>query len=140
VSARRRLAAVTVAMIVLAGCAATREAGQPFPATARKKLVLDRTTKRDAEKLLGRPVTTKTDADGRERWTYEHTRVSALRAIPFGRRVTVRQTPYEQLLLTFQQGLLSECVYLTERYRTEGELIVPAGSSRESCGGAGTAR
>jgi len=133
VNARRSLAALTVA-VVLAGCAATREAGQPFPAGARKQLVLDRTTKRDAEKLLGRPFTTTTEADGRERWTYEHTEVSALRAIPFGRRVAVKQTPYQQLLLTFRQGLLTECVYLTERYRTEGELIVPAGSSRESCG------
>lgn len=123
-----------MAALVVAGCAATREAGQPFPASARGKLVLDRTTTREAETLLGRPFTTRTDADGRERWTYEHTQVSALRAVPFGRRVTVKQTPYEQLLLTFQQGLLSECVYLTERYRTEGELIVAAGSSRESCG------
>ena len=30
--------------------------------------------------------------------------------------MTVRQTPYEQLVLTFQYGLLSECVYLIERY------------------------
>jgi hypothetical protein len=125
---------VATALTVLAGCAATKEAGKPFPASARQQLVVDRTTKQEAEKLLGRPVTTTTDAEGRERWTYEHTRVSALRAVPFGRRVTVRQTPYEQLVLTFQSGLLSECVYLVERYRTEDELIVPAGTLRESCG------
>jgi hypothetical protein len=140
VNARRSLAVVTVAFAVLAGCAATRDAGQPFPASARQKLILDRTTKRDAEKLLGRPFATQTDADGGERWTYEHTRVSALRAVPFGRRVTVKQTPYEQLLLTFRLGVLSECVYLAERYRTEGELIVPAGASRESCGRPSAAR
>lgn len=139
-SARTRaLLAVVTAAAMLGGCAATREAGKPFPAEARQKLVVDRTPKREAERLLGPPATRVTDADGRERWTYEYTRVSALRAIPFGRRVTVQQTPYEQLLLTFQYGLLSECVYRVERYRTEGDLIVPAGSSREVCGGSGSA-
>ena len=54
--------------------------------------------------------------------------------MPFGRRLTVRQTPYEQLGLTFQYGLLTDCVYLAERYRTEADLIVPAGSTREACG------
>jgi hypothetical protein len=131
---------VTAAAIVLAGCAATREAGQPFPASARAKLVVERTTTRDAEKLLGRPFATKTEADGVERWTYEHTEVSALRAVPFGRRVTVKQSPYEQLVLTFRQGRLHECVYLVERYRTDGDLIVPDGSSREACGQPAPAR
>jgi hypothetical protein len=130
---------LTIALAVL-GCAATREAGKPFPAEARQKLVVDRTPKAEAERLLGAPATKATDADGRERWTYEYTRVSALRAIPFGRRVTVQQTPYEQLLLTFRYGLLSECVYLVERYRTEDDLIVPAGSSREACGAPGGTR
>ena len=140
-SARARaLLAVVTAAAMLGGCAATREAGKPFPAEARQKLVVDRTPKREAERLLGPPATRVTDADGRERWTYEYTRVSALRAIPFGRRVTVQQTPYEQLLLTFQYGLLSECVYRVERYRIEDDLIVPAGSSREACGGPGGAR
>ena len=125
---------VTASLSLLGGCAATKDAGKPFPAEARQKFVLDRTTRREVEQRLGKPVTSATDADGRERWTYEHTRVSALRAVPFGRRVTVQQTPYEQLVLTFQYGLLSDCVYAVERYRTEGELIVPAGSSRESCG------
>ena len=128
------LLAVTVAFMLLGGCATTREAGKPFPAAERQKLVLDRTSKREAEKLLGPPATRATDADGRERWTYEYTRVSALRAVPFGRRLAIQQTPYEQLVLTFQYGLLSECVYLAERYRTEDTLIVPAGSTREACG------
>jgi hypothetical protein len=122
------------AMALLVGCAATREAGKPFPAAARQKLVLDRTSKPEAEKLLGPPATKSTEADGRERWTYEYTRVSALRAVPFGRRLTVKQTPYERLVLTFQYGLLAECVYVAERYRTEGDLIVPDGASREECG------
>ena len=126
---------VTAMLAGVAGCAATKDAGQPFPSQARQKLVLDRTTKREAEKLLGPAFTTTKDAEGRERWTYEHTRVSALRAVPFGRHVTVRQTPYEQLVLTFQYGLLSECVYLVERYRTEGDLIVATGAHREPCGG-----
>ena len=125
---------------MLGGCAATREAGKPFPAAARQKPVVDRTPKQEAERLLGAPATRVTDADGRERWTYEYTRVSALRAAPFGRRVTVQQMPYEQLVLTFQYGLLSECVYLVERYRTEDGVIVPAGSSREACGEPGGAR
>ena len=123
-----------VAGALVGGCATTREAGTPFPAAERQKLVLDRTSKREAEKFLGPPATKATDADGRERWTYEYTRVSALRAVPFGRRLTVQQTPYEQLVLTFQYGLLTECVYLAERYRTEDNLIVPDGSSREACG------
>jgi hypothetical protein len=126
--------AATLALTLVGGCAATKEAGAPFPAAARQKLVLDRTTRAEAERLLGPPLTRTTDADGRERWTYEHTRVSALRAVPFGKRVTVQQTPYERLALTFQYGLLSECVYLAERYRTEGELIVTDGTARESCG------
>ena len=130
----RDIIILTAALAVLGGCAATREAGKPFAASARQRLVLDRTTKREAERLLGPPVTTATDAGGRERWTYEYTRVSALRAVPFGRRVTVQQTPYEQLVLTFQYGLLSECVYLAEHYRTEGDVIVSAGTLRESCG------
>jgi hypothetical protein len=136
VRARRSFQTVlilTAVLIGVAGCAATQEAGKPFPSQARQKLVLDRTTKREAEKLLGPPFTSTTDAEGRERWTYEHTRVSATRAVPFGRRVTVRQTPYEQLVLTFQYGLLSECVYLVERYRTEGDVIVATGAVREPC-------
>lgn len=117
-----------------AGCASTKDAGKPFPAEARQKLVLDRTTKREAQQLLGTPLTTATDADGRERWTYEHTRVSARRAVPFGRRVTVSQTPYEQLQLTFQYGLLSECVYAIERYRTQEDgVIVATAAHREPC-------
>jgi len=137
----RMSAALCVAMaLAVLGCAATREAGKPFPAAARQKLVVDRTPKAEAQRLLGAPATKVTDADGRERWTYEYTRVSALRAIPFGRRVTVQQTPYEQLVVTFHYGLLSECVYLVERYRTEDGLIVPSGSSREACGAPGGAR
>jgi hypothetical protein len=130
--------ALSIALIALlaaaGGCAATQEAGKPFPADARRQLRLDRTTPRDAEKLLGTPVTKTTDPSGGERWTYEHTRVSATRAVPFGRRVTVRQTPYRQLVLTFQSGVLRDCLYVSERYRTEGELIVADGSVRESCG------
>ena len=125
---------VTVVLALVGGCAATKDAGRPFPAEARQTFVLDRTTRRQVEQVLGKPVSAATDADGRERWTYEHTRVSALRAVPFGRRVTVRQTPYEQLVLTFQYGLLSECVYLIEHYRTDGELIVATGAQREPCG------
>ncbi len=72
--------------------------------------------------------------EGRERWIYEHTRVSARRLNPFGRNVTVRQTPYEQLVLTFQNGVLSECTYLAETYRTEDGVIVPTERSEERCG------
>jgi hypothetical protein len=133
-SAPRVLPMTLVVMALFVGCAATREAGKPFPAAARQKLVLDRTSKPEAEKLLGPPATKSTDANGRELWTYEYTRVSALRAVPFVRRLTVKQTPYEQLVLTFQYGLLSKCEYVVERYRTEDDLIVPDGSSRESCG------
>jgi predicted small secreted protein len=130
----RAVALVAAACLLGAGCATAREAGQPFPAAARQKLVIDRTAKADAEKLLGPPGTKVTGADGGDRWTWEHTRVSALRAMPFGRRVTVRQTPYEQLVLTFRNGVLSQCLYVVERYRVEDGIIVPDGSSREDCG------
>jgi hypothetical protein len=125
---------VTFALAGVAGCAVTQEAGAPFPSSARQKLVLDRTTRPEARQLLGPPVTTTTDAEGRERWTYEHTRISATRAIPFGRKVTVRQTPYERLILTFQNDRLTGCTYLTERYHTEGDLIVPTATTQEHCG------
>src|SRR5512132_641195 len=98
----RIAAALTIGPALVGGCAATREAGAPFPAAARQKLVVNRTPTEEARQLLGPPSAKVTEADGRERWTYEYTRVSALRAIPFGRRVTVEQTPYEQLLLTFR--------------------------------------
>jgi hypothetical protein len=120
-------------LLAAAGCAVTKDTGRPFPSEARTRLVLDRTTAREAEKLLGPPVTTDTDAAGAERWTYEHTRVSALRAVPFGRRVTVSQTPYERLVLTFRNGRLSECAYLVERYRTEHDVIVATGAERQTC-------
>jgi hypothetical protein len=122
-----------VALSGVGGCVSSQEAGKPFPASARHQLVVNRTTKPQAQKLLGPAVTT-TAADGRERWTYEHTRVSARRLNPFGRAVTVRQTPYEQLELTFQDGVLRECTYLAESYRTEDDLIVPAERIQEACG------
>ena len=127
---------LVVGFVVLAlfGCAATREAGKPFPSAERQKLVLERTSMPEAEKLLGPPATKATGADGRETWTYEYTRVSALRAVPFGRRLTVQQTPYELLTLTFRNGLLNECAYVSERYRTEDNVIVADGSSRQTCG------
>jgi len=131
-----RIGIVLTAALALCGatgCVSSREAGKPFPASARHKLVVNRTTKTEAQKLLG-PALTTTAADGRERWMYEHTRVSARRLNPFGRRVTVRQTPYEQLQLTFQDGVLRDCTYLAESYRTEEELIVPAKRIQEACG------
>jgi hypothetical protein len=130
------VAALAIVVSLLAGCAATQEAGKRFPAAARQKLVVDRTPTREAERLLGAPLTKTTEAEGRERWTYEYTRVSAQRAVPFGRRVTVSQTPYERLVLTFRNGVLTECSYAVERYRTEDGVIVPDGSSREACGAA----
>ena len=49
VAGRLRMAlVVTAAVAVIGGCAATREAGKPFPAAERQKLVLDRTSKREA--------------------------------------------------------------------------------------------
>ena len=128
---------IVLTAALVSGCAATREVGKPFPSRDRRELRLERTTKREAEKLLGTPVTIATEPTGLERWTYEHTRVSAIRALPFGRRVTVRQTPYEQLVLTFQSGVLSDCLYVSERYRTEDEIIVPDGGVREACGRSG---
>jgi len=123
-----------LALCCATGCVSSREAGKPFPSSARHKLLVNRTTKAEAQKLLGPAPTTATVADGRERWTYEHTRVSARRLNPFGRRVTVRQTPYEQLQLVFQDGVLRDCAYLAESYRTEGDLIVPAERVQEACG------
>jgi hypothetical protein len=124
----------TLALAGAAGCVSSQETGKPFPASARHKLVVNRTTKPEAQKLLGPAVTTTTAADGRDRWTYEYTRVSARRLNPFARHVTVRQTPYEQLVLTFHDGILRECTYLAETYRTEDGLILPAERIREACG------
>ena len=125
---------VTLTLLGAIGCVSSQDAGKPFPSTARHKLVLNRTTKPEAQKLVG-PALTTSAAEGRERWIYEHTRVSARRRLnPFGRHVTVRQTPYEQLVLTFQNGVLSECTYLAETYRTEDGVIVPAERIQESCG------
>ena len=82
-----------------------------------------------------------TAAEGRETWVYEHTRVSARRLLPFGRNVTVQQTPHEQLTLTFQSGVLNECAYVAQEYRTEGTVTVPTRTLRERCGtGAGAGK
>jgi hypothetical protein len=125
---------VTLAVFGVGGCVSSGDAGKPFPSDERRKLVVNRTTKAEAQKLLGPAFTTSAGSEGRERWTYEHTRVSARRLNPFGRTVTIRQTPYEQLILTFQDGVLSECAYLAETYRTEDDLILPAERIQEPCG------
>lgn len=125
----------SAALTSLAGCFSSQEAGTPFPANARHKLVIARSTQTDARNLLGQPVTTApTGVEGQERWTYEHTKVSARRFLPWSRSVSVAQTPYEWLILIFQRRVLSDCVYIVERYRTEADLIVSAGSVREPCG------
>jgi hypothetical protein len=125
---------VTLVLLGAIGCVSSQDAGKPFPSTARHELVLNLTTKPEAQKLLGAAQTTSAAVEGRERWIYEHTRVSARRLNPFGRNVTVRQTPYEQLVLTFQNGVLSECTYLAETYRTEDGVILPNERSEERCG------
>lgn len=128
-------AALIASTLLTAGCVSSQAAGKPFSADARVKLVLDRTTQAEARSLLGQPlIAAPTGVEGQERWTYEHTKVSAWRFLPWSRNVSVSQTPYEQLVLTFQRRVLSDCVYVVERYRTEGSLIVPAGSTREPCG------
>lgn len=134
----RWLRAVLLASLVssaVAGCIASQEAGRSFPAAKRRQLVVNRTTKSEAVKLLGPAFTTAAEPDGRERLIYEHTRVSARRLNPFGRSVTLRQTPYEQLVLTFAGGVLADCSYRAESYRAEGETLVPADRVEDSCGG-----
>ena len=125
---------VTLMLFGVVSCVSSQDAGKPFPSDARRKLAVSRTTKSEAQKLLGPAFTTTAGPEGRERWTYEHTRVSARRLNPFGRHVTVRQTPYEQLVLTFQDGVLRECAYLAETYRTEDGLILLAERIQEPCG------
>ncbi len=125
---------VTLALLGGAACVSSRDAGKPFASDARRKLAVSRTTKVEAQTLLGPALATATDPDGRDRWTYEYTRVSAVRLNPFGRKVTVKQTPYERLVLTFRDGLLTECAYLAETYHTEDGLILPADRVQESCG------
>ena len=129
-------------MLIAAACASSQDAGKPFPSEARGKLVIDGTTKRQAQTLLGPPLSTTTGAaEGQERWIYEHTRISARRLLPFGRDVTVQQTPHEQLTLTFQDGVLSGCAYVAQEYRTEGMVTVPTRTLRERCGtGTGAGR
>lgn len=130
----RRWVTAALTLCPLAGCFSSQEAGKPFAAGARRELVVNATTPQDARKLLGPPLATATVGEGRERWTYEHTRVSARGLAPFSRTMFVSQTPHELLTLTFQSGVLTDCVYVVERYRTEGGAIVPAGTDREACG------
>jgi len=133
-----RIVLIAALALTTAACASSEDAGKPFPSEARRKLVINWTTTREAQMLLGPPVSIKTAAEGRETWVYEHTRVSARRLLPFGGNITVRQTPHEQLTLTFQDGMLNECTYATQEYRTEGTLTVPTRTLREPCGiGAG---
>src|SRR5262249_18561173 len=103
VCAPRALRIIPMAMIALLGgaaCVASLDAGKPFRSDARRKLVVNRTTKPEVQKLLGPALATASDAEGREHWTYEHTLIIARRPNPFGGSVAVRQMPYERLDLT----------------------------------------
>ena len=136
-----RIVLMATLALITAACASSEDAGKPFPSEARRKLVINWTTTREAQMLLGAPVSIKTATEGRETWVYEHTRVSVRRLLPFGGNITVRQTPHEQLTLTFQDGMLNECTYVVQEYRTEGTLTVPTRTLREPCGiGAGAGK
>jgi len=136
-----RIILIAALALITAACVSSEDAGKPFPSEARRKLVINWTTTREVHILLGSPVSIKTAAEGRETWVYEHTQISARRLLPFGGNVTVRQTPHEQLTLTFQDGMLNECTYATQEYRTEGTVTVPTRMLREPCGiGAGASK
>ena len=136
-----RVILIAALALITAACVSSEDAGKPFASEARRKLVINWTTTREVQILLGWPVSITTDAEGRERWVYEHTRVSVRRLPPFGRNIAVQQTPHAQLTLIFQDGMLSECTYATQEYRTEGTVTVPTRALREPCGiGAGAAK
>ena len=137
----RRIVLTAALALITAACVSSQDAGKPFPSEARRKLVINQTTKREVQTLLGPPLSMTTGTEGEEKWIYEHTRVSARRLLPFGRNVTVQQTPHEQLTLTFRDDKLNECVYVAQEYRTEGMVTVPTRTLRERCGtGAGAPR
>ena len=136
-----RIMLIATLALITAACVSSQDAGTPFPAEARRKLIINWTTTREVQILLGPPMSIKTAAENRETWVYEHTRISARRLLPFGGNITVRQTPHEQLTLIFQDGMLNECTYATQEYRTEGTVTVPTRTLREPCGiGAGAGK
>jgi hypothetical protein len=133
-----RIVLIAALALIIAACVSSEDAGKPFPSEARRTLVINWTTTREVQMLLGPPMSIKTATENRETWVYEHTRISARRLLPFGGNITVRQTPHEQLALTFQDGMLSDCTYIVQEYRTEGTVTVPTRALREPCGiGAG---
>jgi hypothetical protein len=136
-----RIILIAALALITAACVSSEDAGKPFPSEARRKLIINWTTTREVQILLGPPMSIKTAPENRETWVYEHTRISVRRLLPFGGNITVRQTPHEQLTLIFQDGMLNDCTYATQEYRTEGTLTVPTRALREPCGiGAGAGK
>ncbi|MBI3630652.1 MAG: hypothetical protein HY217_13975 [Candidatus Rokubacteria bacterium] len=117
----------------LAGCATAHgEIGKPFKPEGRKKLAIGGTTRADVRFLVGDPLTVAPQPDGREMWIYEHTRIDASRPLIGPGRA--RQTPHVLLTLRFQYGILMDCSYFQEDYRSRGMEITTGASRTERCG------
>jgi hypothetical protein len=115
-----------VILIVLAGlvgCATEQgQIGKPFSPAGRKALRINRTTRAEARLFLGEPRTITPAPDGRETWRYEHSRISAL-SLPLIGGIRATQTPHVLMTLRFQYGVLSECEFFQENYRSRGMEI-----------------
>ena len=136
VSRRVALGAILagLAVLTLAACVSTKDNGRGFDAGARRRFVVNWTTRGEVEARLGRPKAVTTGNDGEETWVYEHTTVWAVRyPIPFWRPVSVGQTPRDTLTIRFTYGVLSGCSFARERYTTQDGRIVAAGTTTEEC-------
>src|SRR5262249_35930999 len=123
-----------LAVLTLGACVSTKENGRDFDAGARRRFVVNWTTRGEVEAWLGRPKATTTGGDGEETWVYEHTTVWAGRApIPSWRPAPVGQPPRDTLTIRFTYGVLTGCSFARERYATQDGRIVAIGTTAEEC-------
>src|SRR5881628_1117736 len=130
----RRAPAVGLAALTLGACVSARENGKGFDAGARRRLVVNWTTRREVEAMLGKPKAKTPGADGEETWVYEHTTVWAVDyPVPFWRPMSIGQTPRDLLTVRFTYGVVTGCSFARERYRTRDGRIVATDATTEEC-------
>ena len=134
----RRLASWTIliglVVVALGACISTKESGREFDAGARRRIVVNWTTRREVEAMFGRPKTTTPGADGQETWVYEHTTVWAVNyPIPFWRPTSVGQTPRDILTVRFTYGVVAACSFAREHYTARDGRIVATDTTTEEC-------
>lgn len=119
-------------LLGLGACITTGESGKPFDPAPRRRIAAGWTTRLEARRLLGEPRSIAPGPAGGETWTYEHTKVSAL-ALPLLGEIVARQAPHLLLTIRFQYGVVADCSFFREDYRSRGTRIVPAAAVREPC-------